>query len=329
MHYTQPKNSQFKGKRLALIAALTIVLVLATGFIWAYKKVNIVADGSNLVVSTIHSTPGDILAQAGVTLGPQDQYRLSSPKLISGSTITVYRAVPVTITYQGETKTITTGAPTVGDLAADLGLAVESIKLVPNAEEKIQTGMQIQAIRIAEKVIEREEVDPFQVIHQPDATMEKGAEELVQEGQNGVKIATVKIHFADEVQSSEEIIATRIKEPSKPQIVRVGTRDMVDTSRGTHRFRRVEWMEATAYLPTDGNGEGITATGIPARHGIVAVDPRVIPLGSRVYIPGYGMALAADTGGAIIGNSIDLCMESSSEAWRFGRRMVKVYVLAE
>ena len=86
-------------------------------------------------------------------------------------------------------------------------------------------------------------------------------------------------------------------------------------------------MEATAYLPTDGSVHGITATGIPARHGIVAVDPDVIPLGTRVYIPGYGMALAADVGGAIVGDKIDLCMEDYSEAMRFGRRAVKVYIL--
>ena len=86
-------------------------------------------------------------------------------------------------------------------------------------------------------------------------------------------------------------------------------------------------MEATAYLPTDGSGEGITAMGIPATYGIVAVDPNVIPLGSRVYIPGYGEALAADTGGAIYGNRIDLCMESYWEAMDFGRRYVTVFVL--
>ena len=86
-------------------------------------------------------------------------------------------------------------------------------------------------------------------------------------------------------------------------------------------------MEATAYLPTDGDGYGITATGIPATYGVAAVDPAVIPLGSRLYIPGYGEAIAADTGGAIYGNRIDLCMESYSECMNFGRRYVTVYVL--
>ena len=86
-------------------------------------------------------------------------------------------------------------------------------------------------------------------------------------------------------------------------------------------------MEATAYLPTDGDGYGITATGIPATYGVAAVDPAVIPLGSRLYIPGYGEAIAADTGGAIYGYRIDLCMESYSECMNFGRRDVTVYVL--
>ena len=101
----------------------------------------------------------------------------------------------------------------------------------------------------------------------------------------------------------------------------------VETSRGMARYSDVYTMEASAYLPTDGGGAGITASGMVARYGVVAVDPDVIPLGTRLYIPGYGEAIAADTGGAIIGHKIDLCMESYSEAMQFGRRDVTVYVL--
>lgn len=92
-------------------------------------------------------------------------------------------------------------------------------------------------------------------------------------------------------------------------------------------YAAVMTMEATAYLPSDGDGYGITAMGIPATYGVAAVDPSVIPLGTRLYIPGYGEAIAADTGGAIYGYKIDLCMESYSEAMQFGRRDVTVYVL--
>ena len=65
---------------------------------------------------------------------------------------------------------------------------------------------------------------------------------------------------------------------------------------------------------------------VPAVRGIAAVDPDVIPLGTRLFIPGYGEAIAADTGGAIIGNKIDLVMDSYGEAMEFGRQDVTVYV---
>ena len=100
-----------------------------------------------------------------------------------------------------------------------------------------------------------------------------------------------------------------------------------DGSVDTSQYASVMSMEATAYLPTDGSGTGMTATGIPATYGVVAVDPGVIPLGTRLYIPGYGEAVAADTGGAINGYKIDLCMESYEECMNFGRRTITVYVL--
>ena len=103
--------------------------------------------------------------------------------------------------------------------------------------------------------------------------------------------------------------------------------EVVETPQGYLDYSESLNMEATAYLPTDGGGAGITAMGIPATYGIVAVDPDVIPLGSRVYIPGYGEALAADTGGAIQGYRIDLCMEDYYQAMDFGRRNITVFVL--
>lgn len=86
-------------------------------------------------------------------------------------------------------------------------------------------------------------------------------------------------------------------------------------------------MIATAYTPYCNGCDGVTATGLRAGPGIVAVDPRVIPLGTHLYIPGYGFALAGDTGGDIRGDRVDLGFSSYSEALRFGRKAVTVYVL--
>ena len=127
--------------------------------------------------------------------------------------------------------------------------------------------------------------------------------------------------LAEEIEASlGKDLTAPVEEPAPPE-------EVVETPQGYMPYTQVLGMEATAYLPTDGSAEGITAMGIPATYGIVAVDPDVIPLGSRVYIPGYGEALAADTGGAIYGYRIDLCMEDYWEAMDFGRRNVTVFVL--
>ena len=314
-------------KMVALLIGLVISSLLATGFVWAHKQVHITADGTSISVHTLYSSPNDVLAQAGVVMGGQDEYRVSTEKLVTGSTIEVYRAVPVTVVYQGKSEVITTGKPTVGEVAASLGILQENIKLMPDMAAKVEAGMQIIATTMSEKLVESQVVEPFTVSRNADATLEKGVEKVSDEGQDGTKTVTVRVHYADGVRVSEELVDQKITEAPKPRIIHVGTRDTIETSRGAMRFRRVEYMEATAYLPTDGSGEGITASGIPARHGIVAVDPHVIPMGTRVYVEGYGLALAADTGGDIHGNRIDLCVEGYTEAWSFGRRIVKVYVL--
>lgn len=131
----------------------------------------------------------------------------------------------------------------------------------------------------------------------------------VSEGLDAAVVTGMVIHIKD----------VPVAPPQKEQTV--------TTNNGEMTYASCIYMEATAYLPTDGGGAGITATGAVAQRGIVAVDPDVIPLGTRVYIPGYGTAIAADTGGAINGNKIDLCMESYGEAMDFGRRSVEVYIL--
>jgi len=171
-----------------------------------------------------------------------------------------------------------------------------------------------------------------------EQTLEKSAEivEISANEPTSIMIdenGQIKISENDELTKEfARIVETSLSEvEEKPfeenSTVEEPPQDVVETAQGYLPYSQVLGMEATAYLPTDGNGEGITAMGIPATYGIVAVDPAIIPLGTRVYIPGYGEALAADTGGAIYGYKIDLCMESYWQAMDFGRRTVTVFVL--
>lgn len=317
----------FNKKNLMFVVVLTLAVMVVTGFAWSYKKVNVLADGRQLSVNTLNNNAEAVLKQAGILLNSGDEYRLSTEKVMNGTTIEVYRAVPITVVYKGQSQTVVTGKPTVGEVAESLSLLKDNIRLEPGPDAKVSQGMTIVATALSEKIVEKEEAELFQVIRRPDPTLEKGVEEVENDGKDGVKSITLKIKFVDDVESGQEVISEKVIEPSTPKIIRVGVRDTVETSRGNMRFRRVDSMVATAYNPWDGGGAGVTASGIPARHGVVAVDPEVIPLGTRVFIPGYGVALAADTGGDIVGNRIDLCFESYSEAMRFGRRTVKVYIL--
>ncbi|HEY0868545.1 MAG TPA: 3D domain-containing protein, partial [Fimbriimonas sp.] len=148
-------------------------------------------------------------------------------------------------------------------------------------------------------------------------------------GKDGFVRKTYRVSYKDGKVVDRELIKEERSEP-KPALMLMGTSGF-SSSRGSFTRRRVMTMTSTGYDPspaTIGPGAtGRTATGRIARYGVVAVDPRVIPLNSLVFVEGYGFAIAADTGGAIKGNKIDLCFNSRSQALRHGRRKVRVHVL--
>ncbi|MDD2495361.1 MAG: 3D domain-containing protein [Tissierellia bacterium] len=169
----------------------------------------------------------------------------------------------------------------------------------------------------------------------------EGTKNVVQEGSKGTKEYIYKRIYEDTNLLSRDLDKIEYTEPVD-KIVEVGTKKReVATSRGGFRYSKEMVMTATAYdLSYESTGKnpgdpyhGITASGTKARPGVVAVDPNVIPLGTKLYIastdgsPDYGFATAEDTGGAIKGNRIDLFMEDSNDCYNFGIRPVKVYIL--
>lgn len=95
------------------------------------------------------------------------------------------------------------------------------------------------------------------------------------------------------------------------------------------KFKRSVYVEATAYSSQDPGLGLYTTRGSLVGHGIISVDPNFIPLGTRVYIPGYGEAIADDTGGAIVGNRIDIAFDTYDEAINFGRKEIEIYIIEE
>ncbi len=109
--------------------------------------------------------------------------------------------------------------------------------------------------------------------------------------------------------------------PAAPTTTSATTTSSTPTTTPAPSGTRTLVVDAVAYhLP------GKTASGLPVGVGVIAVDPRVIPLGTRVFVPGYGPAVAADVGTAIIGNIIDLWMTTTAQARAWGRRTVTITI---
>ena len=126
------------------------------------------------------------------------------------------------------------------------------------------------------------------------------------------------------------LIKEERKEPV-PAVFHMGKPSNRAVSRGTYTRAKVVEMDSTAYLPSAGLKHPTyrTATGTKAEYGAIAVDPRVIPLGTLMYVEGYGFGIAEDTGGAIKGNKIDVCIESRQKAMAWGRKKVKVHIFRD
>jgi 3D (Asp-Asp-Asp) domain-containing protein len=159
-----------------------------------------------------------------------------------------------------------------------------------------------------------------------------GTKKLVRAGLPRVVVLTERVTQWNSVVVDRQILNRTLLQRGEPAvIVAAPPRNVAEAMAltGSHKLVAVYSMMATAYTADSAQAipTGRTATGLPARYGVVAVDPRIIPLGTKLFIEGYGTAIAADTGGDIVGNRIDLCMDSYAAAIDFGRQPVKVYVL--
>ena len=185
--------------------------------------------------------------------------------------------------------------------------------------------------RATEKTVEQREPIPYPTLRRSSSELRSGTSKTVRAGVNGEKVNTYKVTLKDDVETRRELLSSRVLRKPVPEIVAVGRARQLASRGGYASGRRVVVMVATGYTASPaengGNRSGRTAIGLRIGHGVVAVDPRFIPLGTRLYIEGYGYAVAADTGGSIKGNRIDLGHDSRGGASRVGRRRVVVHIL--
>ena len=179
-------------------------------------------------------------------------------------------------------------------------------------------------VQTCERTIAVREQVPYDIRYVPDQSAVRGQVVVWKPGTGGVRERIFRLLYVDGSLVSGVLVSDSLLKPPAGDALTVGT--SVYRGGATKEF----YMEATAYSPTVQETDSdpwTTASGMRSGRGVVAVDPNVIPLGSKLYVEGYGYAIAGDTGGAIKGDRIDVFFYSSSETAQWGRRWVRVFVL--
>lgn len=311
---------------LALLAGPRLALALAPRY-----SVQVVVDGRHQATFETRSrTVAEALAGAGIGLSPADQVTPERDRLLAtvpGGKVHIRRAQLLKVEADGLTRTGYSAATGISAALAELGVTLGELDRV-QVHSPSAGVLDVKVVRVRHEVaLETEEV-PFETVKRAVDHLPEGTIEELQAGVPGRIERTLRHTYEDGQLTATEVVSeTRVQEPV-PRILAYGTAGTVARGGEVYRYRQVLEMRATAYSPGDGYTPGrYTATGILAQRGVAAVDPAVIPLGTRLYVDGYGPALAADTGGAIKGHRIDLAFDTPEEARQYGVQYVKVYIL--
>jgi uncharacterized protein YabE (DUF348 family)/3D (Asp-Asp-Asp) domain-containing protein len=323
MHTMQDK----KGIKLKYACMAGIAILLAVSMFYALlKPVAIVVDGDRIETRVLcNQTVDQVLKKQEIILGPHDKVTPSLDSIISrNGSIEIIRAHKLTVIYAGEEKEIITTPIPVKEAIALAGFKLGTQDIIKTqAVEKTVPDQVIEVIQVTEQQVQIEEKIPYETERISDNTLEKGLSRTLKTGQAGVAVNTVNITYHNGKEVNRKVVDSETKVPPIKAVVAMGTITSISRGGLNLNFDRACYMTASAYTYTGRN----TSCGMKPAVGLVAVDPSVIPLGTKLYIEGYGYATAADTGGAIKGNRIDLFMEDKSQCLSWGKRMVKVYVL--
>ncbi len=255
----------------------------------------------------------------------------------------------VSVRIDNKTITYHTFAPTVGEVIREAGIrgeigfrgdldaleegkTVEYYSVSRHLSSKVRDGMVIWVYKHRLTKTAENEVIPAPVEKKWDLYLDPGQRRITQEGKNGIMKHTYIEHYRDGELLSREKTGSKLIMAPTPQVITVGsynTGAQAASCQATSRHGITGAGQQLKFTSTAYTHTGYrTATGIKPRRGVVAVDPKVIPLGTKMYIEGYGYGIAADTGGAIKGRKIDVFFETRAEALKWGRRSVSVRILS-
>ena len=337
---------------LAVMLPILILCIILSQSVFALNTY-IINDGDKVTVHTTFATdPAEVLSEAGIALNPEDIYTTETGS--GSSSITIKRLQTVTI-YIGSTPVqMQTHGETVASLLNRAGVLLTeddsvSVKLSSNTYD----GMTISVSR-TQYVVEVYDVEvPYETVYCYAPNLPAGQEVMLTKGVNGIAATTANVLYIDGSEICRTPLSAEVTTEPVKEVIAVGTKEgtsagFIEASLGKPiigdgviitpdgnvlTYDNSGIFSATAYHNTDPGCTIYTYIGTLCRVGAIAVDPKVIPLGTKMYIVSndgkyiYGEAVAEDIGSTIKGNKIDLYFDTVSECYTFGIRDCTVYFL--
>ncbi|AIF41980.1 G5 and 3D domain-containing protein [Virgibacillus sp. SK37] len=323
------------------------------------NKVIISIDGEEKEYYTTRSTIEEFLAENNLEFTNHDAISHKSSEAIQdGLHINVKKAYQITIKDGKEDKKAWTTGGAVKDLLAEANIEYDDDdKIEPGLDKQVDKDTTIKVIDVEKVTDEITESIAFETEKKNDSSLSKGKEKVISQGENGAVVKKYEVIKENGKEVKRELIEKKVTKESKKHIVAIGTKapqpkqeakektNVVTLSsekpKSSEKSKsepskkksggKVFTMSASAYTASCSGCSGYTTTGINLNANpnkkVIAVDPSIIPLGSRVWVEGYGEAIAGDTGGHIVGNRIDIHVPTKSAAYSWGRRTVQVKIL--
>ena len=288
-------------------------------------------------------TVADALKQAGVKLGEnQISVPSASTEIKSDTDIVILNAKKVSLTTDGKTQNVLLPYGKVGEsiILAGIRLSQDDILSV-DRNTKVDDISELSIKRVIYKNVSVTEAVPFESKNENSDEIDLGDSKLKTKGVDGEKLVTKRVKYIDGEKDDEKVISEKITKKPVDEVTLVGTKGAASAG-GAGTFTDENGVKVSYSYKLTGSGTAytapagaLTASGHEVYEGGVAVNPALIPYGSKLYIEttdgsfSYGYATAIDTGGALMDGSaiVDLFYFSLDDCYSFGRRDVNVYVL--
>ncbi|RDW16841.1 G5 and 3D domain-containing protein [Oceanobacillus chungangensis] len=313
------------------------------------KQIKVTIDGNDHTYYTTADSVGDFFIEQDLSFAAHDVIsHKTTDQTVDGLHIHIATAYQVTIHDGAKKRIVWTTGGSVFDLLNKNKIKLnDHDRIQPSVEEVVNENTAVSIVRVNKAIDEVNESVSYSTERQHDSTLNKGEEKVITQGKDGTVVKKYEVTTENGKEVSRELISEETKEASVNRVIAVGTKEpqaeqglvtLASTSSGESRGimqtstgGKSLTMTASAFTSDCSGCSGYTATGINLSANpnmkVIAVDPNVIPLGSKVWIEGYGVAIAGDTGGAINGNRIDVHVPTKSDAFSWGVRTVQVEIL--